>query len=305
MVIRQIVNRAGARVADLRSPDPSVRTLTNADAPALLALIARNPLQHAFVQQQLDVVDGKIDMLPGARILGRFDDAGTLVAACWVGANVVPVTSDQGDDAREHGEAFGRRILTSRKRYASIFGPKAGVEGIWSVLKTSPGFPPRSVRLTQPFMTLEGPPAIEPSGLVRQGYVSDFDAFWPASVAMFTEELGYSPLDVGEASYRARVKQLLACGHTMLEPGAAGTTVRFKAELGIVTREATQIQGVWMHPDQRELGLSPSRMAAVVELAQAWAPVTTLYVNDYNHAARTLYKKVGFQTTGTFATILL
>ena len=131
MVIRQIVNRAGARVADLRSPDPSVRTLTNADAPALLALIARNPLQHAFVQQQLDVVDGKIDMLPGARILGRFDDAGTLVAACWVGANVVPVTSDQGDDAREHGEAFGRRILTSRKRYASIFGPKAGVEGIW------------------------------------------------------------------------------------------------------------------------------------------------------------------------------
>ena len=60
-----------------------------------------------------------------------------------------------------------------------------------------------------------------------------------------------------------------------------------------------------MHPDQRGLGLSASRMAAVVELAQAWAPVTTLYVNDYNHAARALYEKVGFQTTGTFATILL
>ena len=305
MVIRQIVNRAGARMADLRSPDPSIRTLTNEDAPALLALIARNPVQHAFVQQQLDVVGGKIDVLPGARILGRFDDAGVMVAACWLGANVVPVTADEGEQAREHGEAFGRRVLTSRKRFASIFGPKAGVEGIWDVVKTSPAFYPRSVRLTQPFMTLEGPAVIEGSGRVRQGYVSDFDAFWPASVAMFTEELGYSPLDVGEASYRARVKQLLACGQALLEPGAAGTTVRFKAELGVVTGQATQIQGVWMHPDHRGIGLSASRMADVVAHAHTWAPVTSLYVNDYNHAARAVYEKVGFQTTGMFATVLL
>jgi predicted GNAT family acetyltransferase len=80
--------------------------------------------------------------------------------------------------------------------------------------------------------------------------------------------------------------------------------VVFKAELGAVTTEVTQVQGVWMNPSYRGLGLSAGYMAAVVLLAQKMAPVTSLYVNDYNSRARATYERVGFRQVGTFATVL-
>ena len=35
-----------------------------------------------------------------------------------------------------------------------------------------------------------------------------------------------------------------------------------------------------------------------------FAPIVSLYVNDYNEAARQSYRKVGFDDVGRFATVL-
>jgi predicted GNAT family acetyltransferase len=46
-------------------------------------------------------------------------------------------------------------------------------------------------------------------------------------------------------------------------------------------------------------------MAAVVQLArQEVAPVVSLYVNDYNEAARATYRRVGFTDVGAFMSVL-
>ena len=65
------------------------------------------------------------------------------------------------------------------------------------------------------------------------------------------------------------------------------------------------MQGVWVAPERRGEGLGAAGMAAVVDHVLAdLAPVVSLYVNDYNHAARRVYEQVGFRQTATFATVM-
>jgi predicted GNAT family acetyltransferase len=80
--------------------------------------------------------------------------------------------------------------------------------------------------------------------------------------------------------------------------------VIFKAELGAVSSAASQVQGVWVAPAHRGLGLSNGGMAAVVGFARQLAPIVSLYVNDYNERAKACYERVGFERVGTFATVL-
>jgi predicted GNAT family acetyltransferase len=81
--------------------------------------------------------------------------------------------------------------------------------------------------------------------------------------------------------------------------------VIFKAELAIVTSRTTQVQGVWVDPEFRGRGLAAAAMAAVTRDAlRRVAPTVSLYVNDYNTAARRVYARCGFESAGTFATVL-
>jgi predicted GNAT family acetyltransferase len=121
---------------------------------------------------------------------------------------------------------------------------------------------------------------------------------------MFTEEVGVSPYgNDGGALYRSRVRELIACRRAFarIENGR----VLFKAEIGAVSPEACQVQGVWVDPEYRGRGLSVTGMAAVVDIALAEiAPVVSLYVNDYNTRAVAAYRHVGFRQVDTFMSVL-
>jgi predicted GNAT family acetyltransferase len=125
---------------------------------------------------------------------------------------------------------------------------------------------------------------------------------------MFTEEVGYSPVGSdGGSLYRSQVSALVLSGRSLvrMEELRSGPRVVFKAELGSVTPQAVQVQGVWVDPALRGRGLAAPAMAAVVE--HCWrevAPAVTLYVNAFNSRAVHVYEKVGFSRVGTFATVL-
>jgi predicted GNAT family acetyltransferase len=165
------------------------------------------------------------------------------------------------------------------------------------------GHAAHEVRPEQPLMTLAGPPSVDPNKELTLGRLSDFDRILPACAAMFEEEVGYSPFLGGREFYSRRVEGLVRQGHSLVHLGSMGEVV-FKAELGAVTADVTQIQGVWMNPLYRGQGLSAGYMAAVVEQARKLAPVTSLYVNGFNIRARSTYERVGFRQRGTFATVL-
>jgi predicted GNAT family acetyltransferase len=168
-----------------------------------------------------------------------------------------------------------------------------------------PGWgPARDVRPNQPVLVISAPPAVPADPLVRSVRPDELDTVLPACVAMFTEEVGVSPsVGDGGATYRARVAELIAAGRAFarIESGR----VVFKAEVGSVTDRACQLQGVWVDPQLRGRGLSVGGMAAVVQAClRDIAPTVSLYVNDYNAAARATYRRVGFQDAGTFMSVL-
>jgi predicted GNAT family acetyltransferase len=149
------------------------------------------------------------------------------------------------------------------------------------------------------------PADIAPDPYVRRVRKDEIETIMPACVAMFTEEVGVSPLaGDGGLLYQARVAELVGAGRSFARVDDRGRVV-FKAEIGAATPQACQIQGVWVAPEYRGKGLAAPGMAAVLRYALAdIAPVASLYVNDFNTAARRTYRRVGFQEVGAFMSVL-
>lgn len=273
-----------------------LRALTPDDLPELHRLLDRDPLVNLFVRNRVDATRLQARWL-GGQVWGYFEDD-VLVSACHAGANVVPVQA-----TRKALAAFAERVLADNVRPSSIVGLREAVLPFWAMLEPRWG-PARSPRLSQPFMTLRRDSRVTPDARVRPVLIDEFDVLYPASVAMFTEEVGVDPEVGNRTGYRARVAQLISQGWSfaIIEDGQ----VLFKTEVGAATTEACQLQGVYVHPDLRGRGLAVPAMAAVVQqVRQTVAPVVTLYVNDHNTAARRTYERVGFEHTATFASVLL
>ena len=273
-----------------------VRPLGASDLDAFLALAGRDPVVNVFADYRARTTTLEPRWL-GGEMWGRFE-SGELVAACHVGANLVPVECT-ADDAR----AFAERALTRGRTVSTIVGPQDAVEVFWNGVASGWG-KPRETRWQQPHLQIAGEPAIAPDPEVRRTTRQDMDELYPACVDMYTEEVGISPEYGGGAElYRARVTQLMNRGWSFARFDD-GRLV-FKAEVACATPHAAQIQGVWVPPDRRGEGLAAAGMAAVVELVRRdVAPVVSLYVNHWNESARRTYAKVGFEETARFATVM-
>lgn len=273
-----------------------MRLLDARDLPEAQALVRRDPVTDVFVASRLEV--GGLDPWRlGAEVWG-YGERGRLESLCYSGANLVPAQA--GPDALR---AFAERARRQGRRCSSIVGPAAAVKLLWQLLEPSWGRA-RDVRAAQPMMAIDEVPLIDPDPDVRLVRPSELAILLPACVAMFTEEVGVSPMaGDGGALYRARVEELIAQGRAWarIQDGA----VLFKAEVGAATSQVCQVQGVWVHPSLRGRGLGAAGMAAVVEQAQAKvAPTVSLYVNDFNLPALRAYERVGFTEVCTFASVL-
>lgn len=275
----------------------AVRVLTQADLPAALAVTSRDPVANVFVASRLATA-GLGGSRFGAEVWG-YEVEGRLESLCYVGANVVPVEA-----CSDAIRAFGARAAGQPRRCSSIVGRVEQVEPFWARVAGAWGHA-RDVRVAQPLMAVETvAPDVAADSRVRLVGPEDFEVLMPACVAMFSEEVGVSPLGSdGGALYRCRIRELIEAGRAYAR--IEGRTVVFKAEVGAATDAVCQVQGVWVAPEYRGLGIAAGGMAAVVEAAQRdIAPVVSLYVNDFNVRALAAYSRVGFRQVGTFMSVL-
>ena len=272
------------------------RLLSEADRGEVERLLDREPIAAAQVAERLEA-GGLTWWRTGARVFG-YGPPGGLESLCWLGANLIPVSANGAAVAE-----FAELVRREGQRCSSIVGPADAVLDLWSRLRLDwPGA--RDVRARQPLMMTDRPAPVLADPAVRLVRPDEVGVLFPASVAMYTEEVGVSPVvEAGGRLYRQRVAELVRArrSYARFEDGR----VVFKAELAVVTRHTAQIQGVWVAPDRRGYGLASAGIAAVVaDALRRVAPTVSLYVNDYNASALRVYRRCGFRTVGMFATVL-
>ncbi|WP_091554667.1 DUF4081 domain-containing GNAT family N-acetyltransferase [Micromonospora pattaloongensis] len=273
-----------------------VRQLGEGERGAVERLLDQDPYAAAQVAERV-AAHGLSWWRAEGRIFG-YGARRRIESICWSGGHLTPVCA-----SRPAVEAFAERLGAEERICSSIVGRADAVLGLWELLSPRWG-PARDIREDQPLLVADAPPEVPPDPRVRLVGMTEVDLLFPASVAMYTEEVGASPLaGDGGRSYRRRVTDLVRArrAYALIVDGE----VLFKAELAIVTRHTAQIQGVWVAPAWRGRGLAAGAMAAVMADALGRvAPTLSLYVNHYNVAARRLYRRCGFREVGAFATVL-
>jgi len=267
--------------------------LDDRERTGVRAVLDGDPVAACMVAARVEVAG-----LDPWRLGGELWAVGSkLDGLCFSGANLVPLRGERAalrsfaDRARRHGRGC-----------SSVVGRAELVLPLWDDL-AGHWAPAREVRADQPLMVLAGPPAVVTDPLVRTVRLDELDRYLPAAVAMFTEEVGIDPRGGDDgAGYRARVADLVGAGRAFAR--FDGDQVIFKAEIGALSRRVGQIQGVWVHPACRGHGLGTAGTAAVVERLASMGRVSSLYVNGFNHVARSAYTSIGFEQVGSFATIL-
>lgn len=285
--------RSGNVIAVLTVP---IRQLGESERAQVEKILDRDPYAGAQIAERV-TAHGLSWWRSDGRIFG-YGPGRRVESLIWSGAHLVPVCSTSAATA-----AFAEMLGAEPRICSSIIGRSDAVLDLWDRLGGQWGRA-RDVRPHQPLLVADRDPVIVSDPEVRLVRPNEVDALFPAAVAMYTEEVGVSPLlDDGGRGYRRRIAELVKGKRAYAR--FVGDRVVFKAELAIVTGRTTQVQGVWVDPEFRGRGLAAPAMAAVVRDAlRRVSPTVSLYVNDYNQAARRVYARCGFVSAGSFATVL-
>jgi predicted GNAT family acetyltransferase len=273
-----------------------IRQLGESERAAVEKILDRDPYAGAQIAERV-AAHGLSWWRSDGRIYGY--GAGRRVESLvWSGAHLVPVCATPAAVS-----AFAEVLGAEPRICSSIIGRSDAVLDLWDRLGGHWGRA-RDVRPHQPLLVADHDPPVAPDPEVRLVRLGEVEQLFPAAVAMYTEEVGVSPLlEDGGRGYRRRIAELVKGKRAYAR--FAGDRVIFKAELAIVTRRTTQVQGVWVDPEFRGRGLAAAAMATVVRDAlRRVAPTVSLYVNDYNAPARAAYHRVGFTEVGAFMSVL-
>ena len=183
---------------------PAVRVLDDEELPAALAVCAQNPVASVLAASRIEASIAD-PLQRGTGQVWGFPGTGPLEAVCWAGANLVPVVPTPAADILD---AFAHQARVQGRHCSSIAGSADVVLGLWRRLEHTWSVP-REVRPNQPSLTIGGDPLVEPDPGVRHATVDDLDDLVPACVAMFEEEVGYSPIAFSGRAYNQRVRSLV------------------------------------------------------------------------------------------------
>lgn len=263
------------------------------DEAALRAFLSEDPTANLYLLGALEEhgVTGRHGGPPASFLVER-NEAGGIEAIAFVlaeGRLVVP--------AARHptaAHAIGR-AMRHRFRILGMVGERRAVDALWGGYGSDPTRLFRAQRLYRisaddmgPFVTRE----------LRAATQAELDQVVEAAGRMHEEDLGVDPRTFDPEGFRRRCADRITRGRTfvLLQEGR----LAFKADVGTRCAGGAQIEGVYTAPEFRRRGLATLAMGQLCRTLLSGLPRVTLHVDEANHAAITLYKKVGFVSSSPF-----
>lgn len=221
---------------------------------------------------------------------------GSITGVGYFGRQVVLAAADNA--TIEAFSAIGRK----HRRERMIVGPRDTVARYWERVARG-HVAPRVVRDRQFVMMLERSSLVAPKlhVVARRARMDEWPSVADNSAQMIGQELEYDPLR-SSPEFTANVRAMIERG--MWWVGESLGRLCFFCNIGPWSTQTAQLQGIWTPPELRGRGLATASLAAVCQRLLALSPTLSLYVNDFNASAITLYERVGFRKVSEFKTLL-
>jgi uncharacterized protein len=270
----------------------SLRSLSDDDAGPALAFLHRDPLINVYLISRL-LEERFVSATQMVEV--RYSREIVLVAS--LATNIVmasdPAAPSEVTDAAV--AIVAERVLTRMLPVRAIISPAALVDSLWKRLQSRLD-PPTVVRMSQPVYAIAGRLDFPDLKEARYATIRDLDALVPACAAMHREEVGIDPLERDTTGYRERIRELVEKKRSIvcLHEGR----IAAKCEFSAVTPDAVQLMGVWTDPHYRRHGFGRHLLREVCGHLARKGKSVTLFVNDFNLPAITLYEALGFKRIG-------
>lgn len=270
----------------------SLRSVGDSDLRDVLAFLEREPLINIYLSSRL--LDDPI-VAAAQMVAVRHEHEIVCVAA--LATNVVLAASPDAPQPvlATAIDLIANRIVTQMLPVRAVISPAHLVEALWSRLRTRVD-PPTVVRMNQPVYALEPRDGFPDLTRARFSTRHDLDRLVPACAAMHREEVGIDPLERDAAGYRERIRELSELRRSIIL--TEGQEIAAKCEFAAITDTAVQLMGVWTHPRLRRRGFALELLRETCGCIFRQGKTVTLFVNDFNTPAITLYESLGFVRIG-------
>jgi len=258
-----------------------------------LQFLAKAPFDNVFLTW---ILSDESMRAVRSSLYAHTGERGEIEGVAFFGRQIVLATESESAI-----EAFAETAKSFR-RERMIVAPRKTVEPFWNRVRQWHS-PPRLVRESQPLL------AVDRSSLrrsldgvkVRRATPAEWRAVANNSAQMIEQELAYRPRETS-FEFDTNVRQTVERGLWWV--GESGGELCFFCNAGPRSEATLQLQGIWTPPEHRGKGRATAALAAIAEQLLNEHPTLSLYVNDFNAAALSLYARVGFYRVGEFSTIL-
>ena len=287
---------AGISLGPLNRDEPCTLTQLNQtnEAEAFDFLAAR-PI-HTVFMSSLIRDNGLVSPLNRGSFYACRDHYGRLEGVALLGhATVIEART-------ENSLARFARLAGNCLNAHLIRGEQEVIKNFWKYYPSN-GQAPRLICSEMLFEQRGSVPATEGVNDLRPATLSDLDKVVAVNASMALEEGGSSPLKRDPGGFRSRTARRIQQGRVWV--WIEDNRLIFKADVVGQTPQATYLEGVHVHVEERRRGYGMRCLTNLSSILLASSQSICLTVNERNKMALNFYEKAGFQFHSHYETIYL